>query len=256
MGARLDQHFLVDEGVRDAIVAAARVRACDRVLEIGPGRGILTAPLLALAAHVTVVEMDDRLAESAMERLKSPKNLTVIHRDFLKLDLGELGEGPFTVVSNLPYSVGAPILQKLLSWPHWTSAVLMFQKEVAERLIARPGTGDYGLLTLSVQLKASVELVLEARPTCFAPPPKVSSAVVRLTRLPQPLLSPQKEEAFFKLARLAFSQRRKMAAGVLAGGLRRPRAEIADVLKKCGIPEDSRPERISMEAFLRLLEAL
>lgn len=254
MGARLDQHFLVDEGARDAIISATRLEPGDQVIEIGPGRGFLTAALLSRAAEVTAVELDDWYAESAARRLGSPANLRLIHQDFLKLDLSELGEGPFKFAANLPYSVATPILQKILDWPRWTSAVLMFQKEVARRIAAGLGSADYGLLTLSVWLKAEAELVLELPPECFSPPPKVDSAVVRLTRRPRPLLEPAEEKAFFRLAKAAFGQRRKMAAGVLAGTLKLPRAEVEEAFRRCGIAPDCRPQQIPPEGFLRLAE--
>jgi 16S rRNA (adenine1518-N6/adenine1519-N6)-dimethyltransferase len=256
VGARLGQHFLIDEGVRDAIVAAARIEPGDRLIEIGPGRGFLTRALLARAREVTAVELDDWYAESAADRLQSPPNLRLIHADFLKLDLSELGEGPFKFVANLPYSVATPILQKILDWPRWTSAVLMFQKEVAERVAAAPGSGRYGLLALSVRLKAEAELVVEAPRQCFSPPPKVSSAVVRLLRLPRPLAAADREQAFFRLAKAVFSQRRKMAAGVLAGALRLPRARVVEAFSRCSIPADARPEQIPLEGFLKLAELL
>lgn len=256
MGARLDQHFLIDEKARDSILAAARLEPGERVVEIGPGRGFLTQALLTRAAEVTAVELDDWYAGSAMERLRRPANLKLIHEDFLKLDLFSLGEGPYKFVANLPYSVATPILQKILDWPRWSSAVLMFQKEVARRIAAGPGSADYGLLTLSVWLKAEAELVLELPPECFSPPPKVDSAVVRLTRRPRPLLEPAGEKNFFRLAKAAFGQRRKMAAGVLAGALGLPRERVLEAFQYCEIPPEARPQQIPPEGFLRLSETL
>lgn len=225
MGARLGQHFLADEKAADSIVAAAL--PLSRALEIGPGRGVLTKRLCAAAESVVAVELDERLAA----KLAAP-NLKVVRADFLKLDLATLGPGPFTVVANLPYAVGTPILQKLLLWDNWERAVLMFQKEVADRVAFEPG-----LLRLSVWLRAEVEPVLDVPAASFRPPPKVDSAVVRLTRLPRPRLDAAGEDKLFKLARAAFSQRRKM---------------LSNTLGRAG--DSRRPEELSCEDWLRLID--
>lgn len=225
MGARLGQHFLADEKAADAIVAAAQ--PLGRVLEIGPGRGALTKKLCAAADEVLAVELDERLAS----KLSAP-NLRVVQGDFLKLDLAGLGPGPYTVVANLPYAVGTPILQKLLLWPAWERAVLMFQKEVADRVV-----DEAGLLRLSVWLRAEAERVLFLPKDSFRPPPKVDSAVVRLRRLPRPRLDEEREKKLFRLAKAAFSQRRKMLSNTL------------------GRPGDARrPEELAPEDWLRLID--
>lgn len=256
MGARLDQHFLIDPAIADTIVAAARIEADDSVLEIGPGRGVLTKLLLAQAKQVTVVEMDDRLAATLQGRLCSPANLQLVHADFLKVNMDSLGVQQVKIVSNLPYSVATPILQNLLKWPRWDSAVLMFQKEVAERIIAVPGCGDYGLLTLSVLLYAEAELVCEVGRRSFSPPPKVGSAVVRLLRRAQPLIAPDKEAAFFKVAKAAFAQRRKMAAGPISSTLGLERGKVDAAFAALAIPAGARAENIPLEAWLKLPELL
>lgn len=254
MGQRLGQHFLVDEDVRDAIVAAVHPVAGERVLEIGPGRGVLTEPLLRSGAAITAVELDDRLNAKLSETLV-PQGLDLLHADFLSLDLGKL-RVPCKVVGNLPYSVGAPILQRLLAWDGWTIAVLMFQKEVALRVASEPGGADYGLLTLSVRLRAEAEYLLEAPPRAFRPPPKVSSGVVRLTRRAQPLVAPERQAAFFRLAKAAFAQRRKMAAGVIASALRLPRERVALAMAGLGAAPTARPEELPLETFRALAEEL
>ena len=251
--ARLSQHFLGDAAIADAVVSAVGARPGARVLEIGPGRGVLTGPLLDTGASVTAVELDDRLHGSLLETLV-PRGLRLIHADFLELDLARLDEPPYSVVSNLPYAVGAPILQKLLSWPGWTQAVLMFQDEVALRLCASPGGPDYGLLTLSTLLWAEPEYLLQVPPKAFRPPPKVSSGVVRLRRRAQPLVPLDKQPAFFKLAKAAFAQRRKMAAGSLAAALSRPRDQIESAFDRLGVSRTARPENISFQAWVSLAQ--
>ena len=256
MPARLGQHFLVDCAVRDTIVSAAALAAGGRALEIGPGRGMLTRALLAQDCAVTAVEMDERLAAALEAEFAGQPRLRVIREDFLKLDLSLLGEGPFKVVANLPYSVATPILQKLLPWPRWTSAVLMFQEEVARRITAVPGSCDYGLLTLSVLLFAEAEYLFEVPRESFAPRPKVVSAVVGLRRREKPLLGEKERELFFKVARAAFGERRKMAAGPLARRLGIGRERAANALEVAGVSATCRAEEIPFEAFLRLPAAL
>jgi len=254
--ARLSQHFLTDPGALEDIVRAAGVRAGDAVLEIGPGRGALTVPLLAAGAVVTAVEMDDAFASELPSRLKHPERLVVINEDFLRMDLAVLGEGPWTVVGNLPYAVGTPILQKILLWKAWTTATLMFQKEVALRVASDVGGADYGLLSLSARLRADAELVLELTPEAFRPRPKVDSAVVVLRRLASPRVPPEDEASFWRLAKIAFGQRRKMAASVISKALGRPRGEVEAAFASAGVALDARPESIPFSAWAALAKIL
>lgn len=256
MGAKLGQHFLRDESLRDAVAETAAPRPDELVLEIGPGRGAITGRLLASGARVTAVEMDDALARTLPALVPDKSRLTVINEDFLRLDLATLGPGPWAVVGNLPYSVGGPILQKILAWEHWSRAVLMFQKEVALRVVAEPGGPDYGLLTLSVMLRAEGAFALEAPRAAFAPAPKVDSGVVILRRLAKPRLDKEDERSFWRLTKSAFSQRRKMAAGVIAATLGKPRAEVEAAFAAAGVPKDARPERVPFNAWLALAKTL
>jgi 16S rRNA (adenine1518-N6/adenine1519-N6)-dimethyltransferase len=180
-----------------------------------------------------------------------------VHReDFLRLELSLL-PSPAKVVSNLPYSAGTPILQRLLDWPGCSSAVLMFQKEVAERILAGPGGKRYGLLSLSVRLKADAEPVLSVPRSCFRPMPGVDSAVVRLRRLDRPRLPEGlSEEAFFRAAKAAFMHRRKTAANSVAAalGLGRPAVEAA--FDACGLSPGVRAEVIDLDGFVRLARSL
>jgi 16S rRNA (adenine1518-N6/adenine1519-N6)-dimethyltransferase len=251
--ARLGQHFLVDPSARDAIVRAASVSG-KSVLEIGPGKGFLTEGLVEAGAKVTAVEMDEALAAGLAQ--KWPTELRLVRADFLKLDLSDLGEGPFTIVANLPYSVASPILQKLLSWPRWSLAVLMFQKEVAERITAAPGGPDYGLLTLSVLARAEAQYLLDVPRESFAPRPKIASAVIGLRRREVPLVAPEKEKAFFRIARAAFGQRRKMAANPLAQAVGLPREKVVEALARCGVEAGARAENIPLAAYIRLTSEL
>jgi 16S rRNA (adenine1518-N6/adenine1519-N6)-dimethyltransferase len=250
--ARLGQHFLIDPAARDAIVSSSGAAPGVEVLEIGPGKGFLTEALLEAGAKLTAVEMDDRLAE----KWRTDERLRFFHADFLKLKLDALGEGPFKIAANLPYSVAAPILQKILPWPRWTAAVLMFQKEVADRVAAAPGGPDYGLLSLSTAIHAEAHVLFDVPRESFAPRPKVVSSVVALKRREAPLVAPEKQETFFRVARAAFSQRRKMAANPLAQILGLPRSTVAAALERCGVGASARAENIPLEAYMRLPEEL
>ncbi|MBI5242879.1 MAG: ribosomal RNA small subunit methyltransferase A [Elusimicrobia bacterium] len=253
---RYDQHFLVSAEAADRIVRAACVSPGESVLEIGPGRGALTRCLLEAGARLSVVEIDPRLAGELAKRWAERKELRVVQGDFLRMDLSALGE-PRKVVGNLPYSVATPILQRLLDWPAWKAAVLMFQKEVARRILAGPGEDGYSLLSLSVLVKAQAELVCGVPRSAFRPMPKVDSAVVRLDRLRRPRLPEDvPERAFFAAARAAFAHRRKLAAKsiALATGAERGRIEAAFV--QAGIPACARAEDIPPEWFIELARRL
>jgi 16S rRNA (adenine1518-N6/adenine1519-N6)-dimethyltransferase len=258
MGARLSQHFLRDEGARDAVAGLADAGPGDRILEIGPGRGALTGRLLATGAKVTAVELDEIIAGklAGMVGPEAAKNLKTINEDFLRFDLRELGPGPFIVVGNLPYAVGTPILQRLLDWDGWTRAVLMFQLEVGERIVAKLGGADYGLLSLSVMARADAELAFEVPREAFMPIPNVDSAVVVLTRRATPRLPAAEEKAFWRLAKIAFSQRRKMAAGVLSKAIGRTRPEVDAAFRAAGLAVAARPEEIPFDAWRALARAL
>lgn len=258
MGARLSQHFLRDEGARDGVAGLANARPGDSILEIGPGRGALTGRLLATGAAVTAIELDEIIAGKlpGMVGPEAAKSLKTINEDFLRFDLRELGPGPYIVVGNLPYAVGTPILQRLLDWDGWTRAVLMFQLEVGERIVAKLGGADYGLLSLSVLARADAELAFEVPRTAFMPIPNVDSAVVVLTRQAEPRLPRSEEKAFWRLAKIAFSQRRKMAAGVLAKALGKPRADVDAAFSAAGVHVAARAEEIPFDAWRSLARAL
>lgn len=250
MRAKLDQHFLTDAAVADRIVASCSPRAGDPIVEIGPGRGVLTERLLERGASVTAVEIDDVLRAGLAARLG--ERLRLVSGDFLEIDLAQL-PSPAKVVSNLPYSMGTPILQRLLPWKGWTEAVLMFQKEVADRVCAAPGTRDYGVLTLSAAVYADAEPLFDVGRRSFSPPPKVESAVLRLRRLERPRLPDGLDpEAFLAIAKAAFSQRRKMAANSIASMRKLERPAVAAALERSGVSPTARAEEIPFDAFVRL----
>lgn len=252
MRARLDQHFLVDPAVADRITREVGAKSGEAVVEIGPGRGVLTERLLETGARVTAVEIDEQLHAQLAARLAGKDSFALVRADFLELDLSTL-PSPAKVVSNLPYSMGTTILQKLLPWTGWTEAVLMFQKEVAERVQASAGGRDYGVLSVSVAVYADAGPLFDVGRFSFRPPPKVQSAVVRLrrrenSRLPAGL----GEAAFFRVVKAAFAQRRKMAANSITSALGVDREAVARAMEACGLDPGARGETIDLEGFARL----
>ncbi len=252
---RLGQHFLTDGPIALRIVEAANLSTTDQVLEIGPGKGALTTEIFKRAGRVAVVEKDEALAQRLGRMFPNGSRFRVLNRDFLDLDLAEIGTGEFVVLSNLPYAVGTPILQKLLIWPHWMTGVFMLQKEVAERVAAFSGV-DYGILSLSVFLYATAELLFDVGPESFSPSPTVWSSVIRLKRRVEPLLSEPEEAVFYRLAKAAFGQRRKMALGRMAEAFSLSRDEMERYFTDLGLAPGCRAQDIPPESYLKLSRLL
>jgi 16S rRNA (adenine1518-N6/adenine1519-N6)-dimethyltransferase len=248
---KLGQHFLRDPGTARAIVAAL-ADTPPRVLEIGPGRGDLTRALLERFARVRALELDERLVSALPGRLGNAANLEVRHGDGLTFDLAELANGgPWQVAANLPYSVGTPILRRLLPRHDlFTVLVVMVQREVARRLVAPPGGAERGLLTLEAEAHARAELLFTVPPRFFSPPPRVTSAVVRLALHP-PLAPPAVIERALSLASAAFTHRRKKLANALASVA--PPDAVAAAVAAAG---NLRPQDPDLAFWLALARAL
>jgi 16S rRNA (adenine1518-N6/adenine1519-N6)-dimethyltransferase len=255
---RFGQHFLEPAWVAK-LLASLSPAPDDVFLEIGPGRGALTAPLAPRVRRVIAVEIDRDLADFLQERL--PPTVTVVQADFLEVDLARLlaGENPVRVVGNLPYNVSSPILFKLLhAAGHGdvlADATLMLQKEVADRLAAAPGTADYGSLAIQVALLADVERVLTLPPGAFRPPPTVTSAVVRM-RFRPPRVEVGSMDAFERIVRGVFLQRRKTLANALkpvADSFGRSAAELLAITDLDG---RKRPGELTLEEVARLSRAV
>ena len=250
---QLGQNFLLDMNLTAKIArSAGDLSACD-VLEVGPGPGGLTRGLLVEGArHVVAVEKDPRCIP-ALEEIAAvyPGRLTVMLGDALDLDTSALLKPPVRVIANLPYNVGTELLIRWLTpqvWPpFWISLTLMFQKEVAERIVAKPRTEHYGRLALLAQWRCDAKIVLTLPPEAFTPAPKVHSAVVHLTRLDAPRFVAD-EKTLLRITAQAFGQRRKMLRSSLKGLL--PDLEAA--LVSVGIPPTARAEEIGLEAFCAL----
>ncbi|MFN3993989.1 MAG: 16S rRNA (adenine(1518)-N(6)/adenine(1519)-N(6))-dimethyltransferase RsmA [Tabrizicola flagellatus] len=254
---QLGQNFLLDLNLTAKIArAAGDLSGCD-VLEVGPGPGGLTRGLLAEGARrVVAVEKDARALPALAEIAAAyPGRLTVLHGDALELDLAQHLTPPVKIVANLPYNVGTELLIRWLTpetWPPlWSSLTLMFQKEVAERIVARPRTEHYGRLALLAQYRCEARIVMTLPPEAFTPAPKVHSAVVQLTTLPQPLY-PCDFRVLQRITAMAFNQRRKMLRASLKG----LHPEIGTLLEGVGIPPTARAEEIGLEGFCALARAV
>ena len=254
---QLGQNFLLDLNLTAKIArSAGDLSGCD-VLEVGPGPGGLTRGLLAEGARrVLAVEKDARCLP-ALEEIAAayPGRFEVIVGDALEVDLRALLTPPVKIIANLPYNVGTELLIRWLSppvWPPvWSSLTLMFQKEVAERIVAKPGTDHYGRLALLAQWRCTVGIVMTLPPEAFTPAPKVHSAVVHLTALPEPRF-PCDFKVLQQVTAMAFNQRRKMLRSSLKG----LRPGIEGLLESVGIPPTARAEEIGLEAFCALARAV
>jgi len=245
----LSQNFLIDGNIIRKIITLAHVQPGDFVLEIGPGPGVLTEELLARGAHVLAVEKDRKFA-SALHRLQTQdQRLTVIEGDILEQDLSKVLKPRTKLVANLPYQITTPILTAFLpKKAFFESITVMVQKEVAARYTALPSTNDYSSITVFVQFYSDSLYGFTVEPTCFYPPPRVKSAVVKFTLKDHPPVS--SEEAFFAMTRRAFQQRRKMIRSSLKFVY--DQESIDRGLEKIGKGLQVRPENLSLADFLIL----
>ena len=256
---RFGQHFLEPAWVA-RLIAAVAPASDETFIEIGPGRGALTAPLAERAGKVIAVELDRDLAATLAPRV--PPNVRLVQANFLDVNLPQLLQGehtPVRVVGNLPYNVASPILFRLLDTADegrlLRDATLMVQREVADRIVAAPGGGDYGAMSIQVQLVADVERVLSLPPGAFRPPPKVHSAVVQL-RFRPPSVDVGSRNVFERVVRGLFLQRRKTLANALKPVAASFGHSSLDVLQKAGLDGGRRPETLSLEDIARLSQAV
>jgi 16S rRNA (adenine1518-N6/adenine1519-N6)-dimethyltransferase len=253
----LGQNFLLDLNLTAKIARSAGDLSGSDILEIGPGPGGLTRGLLAEGARkVLAIEKDARCLPALAEIAAAyPGRLEVIEGDALKVDPLDYLTPPIKIAANLPYNVGTELLVRWLTpkvWPpFWTSLTLMFQREVAERIVAKPGSKAYGRLAILAQWRTEARIVIDLPPQAFTPPPKVSSAVVHLTALPAPRY-PADPEILSRTVAAAFNQRRKMLRASLKG----VSPNIEDHLAAVGIPPTERAEQVSLEAFCALARSL
>ncbi len=253
---RFGQHFLSDPRILTRIADAAALTPRETVIEVGPGRGALTAVLAARAARLVAIEIDRALAQSLRDQFAALAHVAIVEGDVLKHELGALAGGPYALVGNVPYYITTPILFHALRAPRPTRAVFLVQREVAERMAAPPGSKTYGALSVTLQALADVELLFAVPRGAFKPPPKVDSAVVRITPRATPEVPAEREDRYRRMVQAAFAQRRKQMRRVVRS-LASLDATAADrLLAAAGIAPDARPEVLSPTDFARLLAAL
>lgn len=262
----LGQNFLIDTNILKRIVDFAELSEDIGAIEIGPGIGALTEQLARSSKKVVAFEIDQRLLPILAETLSPYSNVKVIHQDVLKADVAKVIDEEFTdckdimVVANLPYYVTTPIIMKIIE-EHLPirGIVVMLQKEVADRISAKPGTKDYGSLSIAIQYYTKAETVMIVPKTVFVPQPNVDSAVVRLTRLEEPSVSVKDEDFFFQVTRASFAQRRKTLLNNLTSQLpdgKEKKENIVAALHASGIDPGRRGETLSLEEFARLSDEL
>ena len=245
----LGQHWLRDRDVLSYIADCAELTADDVVLEIGPGLGTLTSELLRRSNKVIAVEYDSELARKLPAQFPG-KNLEVINQDILKFNLSDLPAG-YKVVANVPYYITSKIVQLLMTAANKPSnVVLLVQKEVAQRLAAKPG--DMSILAISAQLFAKVSLGDIVPAKLFTPPPKVDSQVVIMTTRQTPFLTDVNEVDFFRVVKAGFSSKRKKLRSSLAGGLNLPKGKVETILDLAQISPDVRAEALNLDDWVRL----
>ncbi|HXX57956.1 MAG TPA: 16S rRNA (adenine(1518)-N(6)/adenine(1519)-N(6))-dimethyltransferase RsmA [Thermodesulfovibrionales bacterium] len=248
---RLGQHFLYDPAILKRIVEAAGLQQEDTVVEIGPGPGRLTRMLAEEVKRVIAIEVDQRLFERLTEELAGYGNIELIHADALKFPYDTLSL--FKVVANIPYYITTPILFRLLEErSRLTSATVMVQKEIAERIVAGPGGKEYGVLSLMVQYYSSPAVKFFVPRGAFRPVPKVDSALIHLEIREEPAVTVRDERLFFRVIKTAFSQRRKMLSNALAS----LSPDVSGFLMRSGIDPSRRAETLSIEDFARLSDLL
>ena len=258
----MGQNFLTAAWVPERIAEESGITAADGVLEVGPGVGCLTSALADRAGKVLALELDRRLESVLAETLAGRDNVTVLFQDAARADLKELckqelGDRPWKVCANLPYNVTTPLLTAFLKAECFESISVMVQKEVAQRLCARPGTGEYGAFTLLVQWYTEPELLFEVPPHCFVPQPKVTSAVVRLDRRAEKPAAVDDEAFFFRTVRAAFGQRRKTLPNALSAGIEGlTRQQAEEAARTVGLSPTVRGEALSLSQFAALSNIL
>lgn len=249
---RFGQHFLTDSATLEAIAAAVSPRIDETIIEIGPGRGVLTDLLAGFPNAIIAIEIDHLLSERLRERYSDKRNVRILEKDILAVDVGSVVDGSFVIVGNVPYYITTPILFHVLRAPLPRHAVFLVQREVAERMTASPDSKEYGALSVNVQALANTELIRLVPPGAFSPPPKVESAVIRVTPKADPLIGVGEVDAFRRFVQSLFGMRRKQ----IGNTLRSMSQHSAEVLKGLGIDPKVRPENLTPETFVRLFRAI
>ena len=250
----LGQNFLIDANILNILLDAAELTHRDAVLEVGPGLGVLTEGLLNRAGRVMAIEKDGRLFQWLEKKFTDFPNLGIIHADVLDVDLPALlAQGLNKCVANLPYSIASRFLVELFGAARAPERIVVtVQLEVAERFAAKPGTHDYGLISVLAQLDYEISIHKKISPTCFWPPPEVTSAILLMLRRKTPAATVRDRAALLKLLKLCFSKRRKQLGSILRGEF----ADTEKVMIALKIPPTARPENLSPTDWARLSNKL
>ena len=255
----LGQNFLYDEDLLAALVACSGVTPQDDVLEIGPGSGSMTKHLCDAAHHVLSVELDERLIPLLTAFMHDKPNFTLVQGDVMQLNLPEVTSAlrkPLRVVANIPYYITTPLITLLLTCGlPMRSLALMVQKEVADKILSRPGEDGWGMLAVRCQYYCQPELGMDVPAHLFTPPPKVDSAFVLLPVREEPALAVKSEEDFFRVAGAAFALRRKTMTNNLCATFRMSREEAVGLMAQAGLDEKVRGEKLTLEELARLADA-
>ena len=260
----LGQNFLIDENVLNKIIEGSGINSEWGALEIGPGAGTLTRALSQNSKKTVAIEIDKRLMPLLDYTLGEFKNTKVINEDVMAVDLDaliqeEFGDMDVAVCANLPYYITTPIIMKVLEDCHRVrSMTVMIQKEVAERMVAKPGGKDYGALSVAVQFYTEPKIVCQADPHCFMPQPKVASVVIRLEVQPKPTVDVQDKNKMFAIIKSAFGQRRKTLLNALSKSpyINIGKDSIKNALAQMGLDENIRGEKLSLAEFARLSDLI
>ncbi len=256
----LSQNFLIDPNLQRKIVEALDPTPEDRVIEIGPGQGALTRHLVDQVADLRLVELDDLLAAQLRGEYGGRENVDIVHGDALEISVARLAKGqPFKVIGNIPYGITTPLIFHILDErPRPDVIVLTVQKEVADRLVAKPGNKDYGALTVGVQSVADVESLFKISRGAFRPRPDVDSTTIRIVPQKPPPLTPEEEGSLRTLTRAAFMRRRKQLQNVLrqAPEYAQTNEKLASILESLGIDPAVRPDALPVVDYIRLSAAL
>ena len=258
MPTRLGQNFLKDKAIVEKIISSANLRTDDFVLEIGPGKGVLTEELIKHAGHVIAVEIDPLLSKLLSKNLSNKKNIEIIKGDILKLNLEKivarygLRATEYKIIANIPYYITSPIIRLFLeSQLPPEEMVLMVQKEVAERIVAKPG--DMSILSVSVQYYAEPEILFTVPRSAFDPAPEVDSAVIKVVCRKQQVASKEETKKFFKIVKAGFAAKRKTLINNLSASLQLDKEIVAEKIKNVGLKPTARAQELSIEVWKKLV---
>lgn len=252
----LGQHFLTDRRILTRIVDALEPTSDETIVEIGPGRGHMTDVLVERVGRLVLVEYDRALVARLRDRYAERPSVSIIENDVLDVPLGEAAGGPYKLIGNVPYYITTPILFHALEPPRATRIVLLVQREVAERMVAAPGTSAYGALSVNVQSVARASIAFRVAPGSFDPPPKVESAVVVIEPRADPVVAPDEESSYRRFVQDAFGMRRKQLRRIVRSLAGLDPMPADEALARASIDPAARPETLSPEQFARLRREL